>query len=155
MLWAAVNIVENIVDLSMTQALQRVVPAASEPDAHAAVRFALLVSVVPATLVALGATLSAQVAPPERRGELQRSLIRSHAAGMGPPVEAEVVRAMMFLRARTLAMGMSGVRLEVVDAIVSLLNAGITPPVYNGSTAVTTGRVRQSRSVKLSGESMP
>jgi O-antigen/teichoic acid export membrane protein len=58
-LWAAVNILENIVDLSMTQALQRIVPAASEPEAHAAVRFALLVSVVPAALIALGISLSA------------------------------------------------------------------------------------------------
>ncbi len=60
-LWAAVNIVENIVDLSMTQALQRIVPAArDEAEAHAAVRFALLVSVVPAAAIALGVTLSAE-----------------------------------------------------------------------------------------------
>lgn len=58
-LWAVVNIVENIVDLSMTQALQRVVPTAREADAHAAVRFALLVSVLPAALLALGATVFA------------------------------------------------------------------------------------------------
>ena len=48
--------------------------------------------------------------PPARREELQRALIRSHAAGMGPPVEREVVRAMLFLRARSLAMGRSGAR---------------------------------------------
>ena len=48
--------------------------------------------------------------PPERREELQRALIRSHAAGMGPPIEREAVRAMMFLRARSLAMGRSGAR---------------------------------------------
>src|SRR5688572_19222017 len=48
--------------------------------------------------------------PAERRAELQRALIRSHAAGMGPPVEREVVRAMVFLRARSLAMGRSGAR---------------------------------------------
>ncbi|HWE33607.1 MAG TPA: aromatic amino acid lyase, partial [Solirubrobacteraceae bacterium] len=48
--------------------------------------------------------------PAGRRAELQRALIRSHAAGMGPPVEREVVRAMMVLRARTLAMGYSGAR---------------------------------------------
>ena len=59
-LWAAVNIVENIVDLSMTQALQRIVPTESEADAHAAVRFALLVSVVPATLLALAASIFAE-----------------------------------------------------------------------------------------------
>ena len=67
--------------------------------------------------------------PRERRLELQRSLIVSHAAGMGPPVEREVVRAMMLLRARTLAMGRSGARPEVADAICALLNAGITPVV--------------------------
>lgn len=52
-LWSVVNIIENIVDLSMTQALQRAVPGAEEEAAHAAVRFALLVSVIPACLVAL------------------------------------------------------------------------------------------------------
>lgn len=59
-LWAIVNIVENIVDLSMTQALQRIVPTESDEDAHAAVRFALLISVLPATLLALVATLFAE-----------------------------------------------------------------------------------------------
>ena len=68
--------------------------------------------------------------PPERREELQRSLIRSHAAGMGPLVEPEVVRAMMLLRARTLAMGFSGVRQVVVDTILALLNADIIPAVH-------------------------
>ena len=65
----------------------------------------------------------------DRREELQRALIRSHAAGMGPPVEREVVRAMMLLRARTLAMGFSGIRPLVAEAIVAFLNAGITPVV--------------------------
>jgi histidine ammonia-lyase len=67
--------------------------------------------------------------PSSRREKLQRALLRSHAAGMGPPVEREVVRAMMLLRARTLAMGRSGARPEVADAILALLNAGITPAV--------------------------
>ena len=67
--------------------------------------------------------------PADRRVDLQRSLIRSHAAGVGPPVEREVVRAMMVLRARSLAFGYSGVRPEVAGAIVALLNAGITPVV--------------------------
>ena len=43
--------------------------------------------------------------PPDRRAALQEALVRSHAAGMGPSVETEVVRAMVFLRDRTLAMG--------------------------------------------------
>ena len=67
--------------------------------------------------------------PPERRTELQRAIIRSHAAGMGPPVEGEVVRAMMFLRARSLAMGYSGIRPHVVEMMLSLLGEGITPVV--------------------------
>ncbi len=65
----------------------------------------------------------------DRRAALQASLIRSHAAGMGEPIEVETVRAMMLLRARTLALGHSGARPEVAQAIVSLLNAGIAPVV--------------------------
>jgi histidine ammonia-lyase len=67
--------------------------------------------------------------PPERREELQRSLIRSHAAGMGPPVEREVTRAMMFLRVRSLAMGRSGARPVVADTMLALLAAGLDPVV--------------------------
>jgi histidine ammonia-lyase len=67
--------------------------------------------------------------PAARREELQRALVRSHAAGMGPPVEREVVRAMMLLRARTLAMGCSGARPVVADTIIALLNSGLTPVV--------------------------
>ncbi len=67
--------------------------------------------------------------PVERRAALQGSLIRSHAAGIGAPVEDEVVRAMMLLRTRTLAQGLSGVRPAVVDLLVALLNHGITPVV--------------------------
>ena len=55
--------------------------------------------------------------------------MRSHAAGMGPPVETEVVRAMMLLRARTLAMGCSGARPVLAETMLALLNAGITPVV--------------------------
>jgi histidine ammonia-lyase len=67
--------------------------------------------------------------PRDRREELQRALIRSHAAGMGEPVEREVVRAMMFLRARSLAMGRSGARPVVADTMLALLAAGLDPVV--------------------------
>jgi histidine ammonia-lyase len=67
--------------------------------------------------------------PPDRRRALQVALIRSHAAGMGDPVEEEVVRAMVLLRARTLALGNSGARPLVAQAMVDILNAGITPIV--------------------------
>ncbi|HET8641264.1 MAG TPA: aromatic amino acid lyase, partial [Pseudonocardiaceae bacterium] len=65
--------------------------------------------------------------PAERRAALQRSLIRSHAAGAGPLVEAEVVRAMMLLRLRTLASGRTGVRPVTARALAALLNAGLVP----------------------------
>jgi histidine ammonia-lyase len=64
---------------------------------------------------------------PQRREELQHALIRSHAAGVGRPMAAEVVRAMMLLRVRSLAMGRSGVRPLVAQALVDLLNHDITP----------------------------
>src|SRR5205814_1445566 len=67
--------------------------------------------------------------PPDRRADLQRSLIRSHAASSGDVVEREVIRAMMLLRLRTLATGHTGVRPLVAETLAALLNAGITPVV--------------------------
>ncbi|NUO61062.1 MAG: histidine ammonia-lyase [Hamadaea sp.] len=64
---------------------------------------------------------------PERRAELQHALIRSHAAGIGAPMPREVVRAMMLLRVRSLALGRSGVRPLVAEALVNLLNHDVTP----------------------------
>jgi histidine ammonia-lyase len=63
------------------------------------------------------------------RTQLQRSLIRSHAAGVGAPVEVEVVRALMALRLKTLASGRTGVRPVVAETMAAILNAGITPLV--------------------------
>jgi histidine ammonia-lyase len=73
-----------------------------------------------------GALASTSIAP-ERRAELQHALIRSHAAGIGAPMPREVVRAMMLLRVRSLALGLSGVRPALARGLVDLLNAGITP----------------------------
>ena len=67
--------------------------------------------------------------PAGRRAALQKSLIRSHAAGMGPAVEAEAVRAMMMLRARTLAHGASGARPQVAQSLVRMINADVVPVV--------------------------
>lgn len=68
--------------------------------------------------------------PRELRTKLQRSLIRSHAAGSGPEVEREVIRAMMLLRLSTLATGHTGIRPEVAQAYAALLSAGLTPIVH-------------------------
>ncbi|MFH8797740.1 histidine ammonia-lyase [Streptomyces sp. NPDC017941] len=67
---------------------------------------------------------------PELRGRLQRNIVRSHAAGMGPRVEREVVRALMFLRLKTVCSGHTGVRPEVARTMADVLNAGITPVVH-------------------------
>jgi histidine ammonia-lyase len=67
--------------------------------------------------------------PTDMRAQLQRSLIRSHAAGSGAEVEREVVRALMLLRLSTLATGRTGVRLETAKAYAAMLDAGITPMV--------------------------
>ena len=76
-----------------------------------------------------GALAKVQIAPPKRQ-QLQRSLIRSHAAGTGPEVEREVVRALMLLRLNTLASGRTGVRPVVAETYAAILNAGITPVVH-------------------------
>ncbi|WP_181699121.1 histidine ammonia-lyase [Nocardia sp. GTS18] len=68
--------------------------------------------------------------PQESRKQLQRSLIRSHAAGSGAEVEREVVRALMLLRLSTLATGRTGVRPVVAETYAALLSAGITPVVH-------------------------
>ncbi|MGX2994967.1 histidine ammonia-lyase [Streptomyces sp. JNUCC 64] len=67
---------------------------------------------------------------PHLRARLQRNIVRSHAAGLGPRVEREVVRALMFLRLKTLCSGYTGVRPEVALALAGLLNAGVTPVVH-------------------------
>lgn len=67
---------------------------------------------------------------PELRAQLQRNIVRSHAAGMGPRVEREVVRALIFLRLKTVASGHTGVRPEVAQTMADVLNAGITPVVH-------------------------
>ncbi|HEY3954962.1 MAG TPA: histidine ammonia-lyase [Streptosporangiaceae bacterium] len=67
--------------------------------------------------------------PPDLREDLQASLIRSHAAGLGAVAEREVVRALMFLRLKTLASGRTGVRPVVAATLAAMLNAGVTPAV--------------------------
>ncbi len=66
---------------------------------------------------------------PAQTSALQRNLVRSHAAGVGDPLPDDVVRAMLLLRANALAVGLSGVRVEVVDLLVAMLNAAIHPVV--------------------------
>ncbi len=74
-------------------------------------------------------SLSRQRIDPADLRDLQRNLIRSHAAGFGPPLPVETVRAMMLLSAASLARGLSGVRPALIELQLSMLNAGLTPVV--------------------------
>ena len=65
----------------------------------------------------------------DRRAQLQASLVRSHAAGSGPEVEREVIRALMLLRLSTLMTGRTGVRPSTAQAYAAMMNAGILPVV--------------------------
>jgi len=71
--------------------------------------------------------LSAQSIPADQARELQLSLVRSHASGTGPALPADVVRGAVLLRANSLARGHSGVRPEVLDRLLDLLNHDLVP----------------------------
>ena len=58
---------------------------------------------------------------------LQRSLVLSHAAGVGEPLDDNIVRLMMVLKINSLARGFSGIRLSVIQALIALVNAGVYP----------------------------
>ncbi len=66
------------------------------------------------------------IEPSETR-QLQRNLIRSHSCGVGSPLDEDVVRATILLRANTLARGVSGIRVEVVERLLTMLSLGIYP----------------------------
>jgi histidine ammonia-lyase len=87
--------------------------------------------------------------PLERRAQLQRSLIRSHAAGSGAEVEREVVRALMLLRLSTLATGRTGVRVETARSYAAMLDAGITPVVHEHGSLGCSGDLAPLSSVAL------
>ncbi|MDH5482097.1 MAG: histidine ammonia-lyase [Candidatus Bathyarchaeota archaeon] len=71
--------------------------------------------------------LSNVVIPPEEINQLQSNLIRSHSTGVGKPLNTEIVRASMLLRANTLAKGYSGIRLETLETLVEMLNKKVHP----------------------------
>ncbi len=70
-----------------------------------------------------------RVIPPDRVAELQHNLIVSHSVGVGEPFNPGTVRALMLIRANTLAKGYSGIRLEVVERLVAMINRGVYPVV--------------------------
>jgi histidine ammonia-lyase len=123
--------VADVVAVARDGAAVSVAPAAGERMAPARAVIERIVaegSTVSGVTTGFGALASVKVSPDEA-SRLQLSLVLSHAAGMGDLVEPEVVRAMMLLRARTLAAGLSGARPVLVERLVALLSAGLTPVV--------------------------
>jgi len=100
-------------------------------DRARAVVDALAEAETPAYGISTGfGALATRHIPTEMRAQLQRSLVRSHAAGSGPEVEREVVRGLMLLRLSTLATGHTGVRRETAELMAAMLSHGITPIVH-------------------------
>jgi histidine ammonia-lyase len=73
--------------------------------------------------------LKDKLIPLEQVRDLQRNIIMSHAVGVGPPIETPVVRAMMLIRANTLAKGYSGICPETLDLLLRMLERGVHPVV--------------------------
>jgi histidine ammonia-lyase len=73
--------------------------------------------------------LATRFIPPEDAARLQENLLKSHAAGVGAPLPREIVRAMLLLRANTLALGHSGCRPLLVDRLLAFLEHDVTPVV--------------------------
>lgn len=89
-----------------------------------------------------GALADTRVSAAEAR-EMQVNLLRSHAAGVGPPVEDRLVRAMLLLRARTLAQGRSGVRPAIPRRLLALLGADLLPVVPGQGSVGASGDLAQ------------
>lgn len=66
---------------------------------------------------------------PDKVGQLQENLLKSHAAGVDKPLERDVVRAMMLIRAEALSIGASGIRLTTLERLVEFLNRDLVPVV--------------------------
>ncbi|MHC5001959.1 MAG: histidine ammonia-lyase [Planctomycetota bacterium] len=77
--------------------------------------------------------------PPHQVRDVQRNLVRSHAAGVGDPLPDEAVRAMLLVLAGSLSRGRSGVRLELVEQVLALLNRGVTPVVPSRGSVGASG----------------
>jgi len=111
-------------------AVQLTAEAVAAIDRARAVVEELAAAPTPAYGISTGfGALATRHIPTEMRAQLQKSLVRSHAAGSGPEVEREVTRSLMLLRLSTLATGHTGVRRETAQLLADLLTHGITPVV--------------------------
>jgi len=121
-------------------------PVLLEPDAREKVSKARAVvealvrenRVAYAITTGVGKLSDVHIAPAQNR-QLQLNLIRSHSAGVGEPLSQEETRAMMLLRANSLAKGFSGVRPEVIVQLCEMLNRGVHPIVPSQGSVGASG----------------
>ena len=121
-------------------------PVLLDPDARAAVARARAVvdalvvgnKVSYAITTGVGKLSDVRIAGEQIR-EMQVNLVRSHAVGVGEPLAPAETRAMILLRANSLAKGLSGVRAEVIDALCEMLNRGVTPFVPSQGSVGASG----------------
>jgi histidine ammonia-lyase len=86
----------------------------------------------------VGALKSQRIAPADI-ATFQANLVRAHSAGTGEPMPAEVVRAMMALRVNAFASNHSGVRVEILDRLIAMLNSNITPVIPSQGSVGASG----------------
>ncbi len=134
----------QLADLEAVARHGRPVELHAEAYARIATGRAVVDDVVEQQQVAYGintgfGSLSRVRIPPEQVQQVQRNLIRSHAAGIGEPLPDDVVRAAMLILAASLVRGHSGVRSVVVENLIRLLNAGITPVVPSRGSVGASG----------------
>jgi histidine ammonia-lyase len=133
--------IADVVAVARERRTVALAPAAAERIASAR---ALVEQIVAEERVVYGVTtgfggLSKVHIPAERLSDLQHNLVRSHAAGVGAPLPTDIVRAMLLLTAASLSRGASGVRQEVVDALIGLLNDGVVPLVPSRGSVGASG----------------
>ncbi len=133
--------IEDVV--AVARAGRQIALAAQARERIAAAR-AAIEGIVAAEQVVYGVTtgfgaLSKVHIPAGHLSELQHNLVRSHAAGVGAPLPADVVRSMLLLAAASLARGASGVRPAVVEALIALLNHNVVPLVPSRGSVGASG----------------
>ena len=132
---------------------RRVALGAAARERLAAAR-AVVDQVVAEERVAYGVTtgfgqLATTRIPAAKVRELQQNLVRSHAVGVGAPLPRDVVRAAMMIRASTVSKGYSGVRAEVVELLVGMLDADVVPYVPSRGSLGASGDLAPSAHVVL------
>ncbi len=133
--------IDSVVSVARNQSKVRLAKRAVQEVRKAA---ELVQELVEAGSVVYGVTTGfgpfANVVIPDRKArELQRSLLISHAAGVGEPLPTEVIRATMLLRANTLAKGHSGIRIETLETLLKFLNKGVHPIIPSKGSVGASG----------------